>query len=68
MKVEIITGDAWYKDEVGNTFEVKEQTTFFRQPDGGPRVEHYIVHEENPEKVAGMTRERLIECTHAKVV
>jgi hypothetical protein len=68
MKVKITKGDAWYTNEVGNTFEVKEETSWFRTRNGGDRVKHYIVHEENPAMVGLLIRERLIECDHAEVV
>lgn len=65
MKVEIITGAGWYTKHVGETFEVKEDKTMFRLPNGGMRVEHYVVEEEEPEKVGNMTRFLVIDCRHA---
>ncbi|MCY7454308.1 hypothetical protein [Bacillus altitudinis] len=40
MKIMIIQGAGWYQNLVGNVVDVKEETTFFRQENGGPRVEH----------------------------
>lgn len=65
MKIMIIQGAGWYQDLVGNVVDVKEETTFFRQENGGPRVEHFVLNSGKTEKVAGMSIIKFIECTHA---
>lgn len=68
MIVKITKGTAWYKNEVGNTFKVSDEIGSFRQPNGGPRVPHYVVIEENPNKIGTLTQSHLIDCTHAEIV
>ncbi|MED1461604.1 hypothetical protein [Bacillus safensis] len=68
MKIMIIQGAGWYHDLVGNVVDVKEQTTFFRQENGGPRVEHFVLNSSKTEKVGRMDIIKLIECTHAVCV
>lgn len=64
MKVQILRGDGWYRENVGGIFEVEEETTYFRTSNGGRRVKHYICTE--TEQEGSWIKYKLIQCSHAK--